>query len=641
MEMEHILKSGTLLSNGRYRIDNYIGQGGFGITYKATNINADKQGSIVSDVVIKELFILGCSRKGLDVTEQLISKDNYAKAKQRFLEEAEILKKFDSPNIVKVFDVFEENNTVYYVMVFTTGITLKELIDKQPDKRLTIADSLKYITQLLLAIEQVHSKNLLHSDIKPSNVMITPNGSVVLIDFGSARQYAQDKQVSQTIMISHGYASPEQYSEKHERKAYSDIYSIGATLYYCITGHKPMDALDRFRPGTSEDLIEQPQKYNKQIPDKINNIILKSLHINSDIRYQTAKEMLDEMDEKTIKLNKPIEKPPISKNKYNKTLIFSLIAALIIIIALLINKCDSGDKKIDNAIDTISTEKVVLNAEREKHIIDSIAKVEKEKIDAEAKADAEAKVKAEAIKNANYTETTAGLNIKMVFIKGGTFIMGSPESEVDRENNEMQHRVTLSNFYIGRYEVTQKQWRAVMGNNPSHFTNCDNCPVEMISWYDAQEFIKKLNAKMGKTYRLPTEAEWEYACRAGTTTPFNTGHNLTTSQANYDGSLPYNNNAKGVYRKKTMPVGSFAPNAWGLYDMHGNVGEWCSDWYGNYTSDAKTNPTGPISGSYRALRGGSWYCISQNCRSANRFNSPPPPVYSGFNGGFRLVFSSK
>jgi len=141
----------------------------------------------------------------------------------------------------------------------------------------------------------------------------------------------------------------------------------------------------------------------------------------------------------------------------------------------------------------------------------------------------------------------------------------------------------------------------------------------------------------GKTYRLPTEAEWEYACRAGSTTPFHTGNNLTTDQANYDGNYPYNGNAEGVYRKKTLEAGSLTRNAWGLHDMHGNVWEWCSDWYGNYPSGTQTNPQGPRSGSDRVFRGGSWHYGARHCRSAYR--NTGTPANQKFNLGFRLVSS--
>lgn len=144
----------------------------------------------------------------------------------------------------------------------------------------------------------------------------------------------------------------------------------------------------------------------------------------------------------------------------------------------------------------------------------------------------------------------------MVSIRGGSYTMGSPSSEPGRYDNETQKRVTVSSFKMGAYEVTQAQWRAVMGDNPSSFENCDNCPVENASYNDIQGFLKKLNTMTGKRYGLPTEEEWEYACRAGMTTPFHTVNNVTTSQVNYNGSYPYNGNTKGQYRQKTMPVGT-------------------------------------------------------------------------------------
>jgi formylglycine-generating enzyme required for sulfatase activity len=197
--------------------------------------------------------------------------------------------------------------------------------------------------------------------------------------------------------------------------------------------------------------------------------------------------------------------------------------------------------------------------------------------------------------------------------------------------------VTLTRgFYIQTTEVTQGQWKAVTGSNPSRFSSCgDDCPVKKVSWEDVQEFIQKLNARGQGTYRLPTEAQWEYAARAGTDTPFYFGDCLSTNQANYDGNYPLSGCSKGRYRETTIPGGSLnAPNAWGLHDMHGNVYEWCADWYGDYPSGSVTNPTGPSTGSNRVGRGGSWSIDAGGCRSANR-SSGSPGGRSG-NLGFRL-----
>ena len=243
----------------------------------------------------------------------------------------------------------------------------------------------------------------------------------------------------------------------------------------------------------------------------------------------------------------------------------------------------------------------------------------------------------------------------MVRINGGTFTMGSPSGETRRHSNETQRQVTLSPFYMGRYEVTQAEFQAIMGTNPSQFQG-PNLPVENVSWFDAIEFCNILSLREGlrpaytingnvvswdrnaNGYRLPTEAEWEFSCRAGSTTPFNTGDNITTDQANFNGNHPYidnPDNPPGVYRGTTVPVGSFAPNAFGLYDMHGNVGEWCWDWNVVYSLDAEVNPQGTASGHYRVFRGGSWNHPADFLRSARRGGNLPHA--RGFFHGFRLA----
>jgi len=231
-----------------------------------------------------------------------------------------------------------------------------------------------------------------------------------------------------------------------------------------------------------------------------------------------------------------------------------------------------------------------------------------------------------------FTTSKAPAEIITALIPAGTFTMGSPASEVGRRSDETQHQVTLSAFKMSKYEVTFEQYDLFCDATGRSKPNDEgwgrgNRPVINVSWHDATAFAEWMGC------RLPTEAEWEYACRAGTTTPFSTGNNLTTSQANYDGNYPYNNNAKGEYRKKTLQVGSFAANAYGLFDMHGNVWEWCSDWYGDYSTSAQTNPKGASSGSHRVIRGGSWIINAPSCRAADRYDITP--VYRNSTIGFR------
>ena len=219
---------------------------------------------------------------------------------------------------------------------------------------------------------------------------------------------------------------------------------------------------------------------------------------------------------------------------------------------------------------------------------------------------------------------TNSLGMKFAWIPPGTFLMGSPANEPERSDDETQHGVTLTKgFHLGVHQVTQAQWQAVMGANPSNFKGENNLPVEQVSWDDCVAFCEALGKKDGRTYRLPTEAEWEYACRAGTTTPFHFGDTISVNQSNYDGNYTYSNGKKGVYRQKMTPVGSFPANAWGLFDMHGNVWEWCADWFGPYPEGELKDPQGFIGGEARVLRGGSWSFNPRFCRSACRYWRAP------------------
>ncbi len=235
-----------------------------------------------------------------------------------------------------------------------------------------------------------------------------------------------------------------------------------------------------------------------------------------------------------------------------------------------------------------------------------------------------------------------GTGIPMRRVPGGTFQMGSPTSEQGRSDAEgPPHQVTVPDFHMSKYEITQAQWKAVMGTDPSNFKG-DDLPVENVSWNEAKEFCQKLSRQTGKNYRLPTEAEWEYACRARTTTPFAFGSSLSSEQANFNGEYPYGNAPKGVYRGKTMRVGSFKENKFGLYDMHGNVWEWCEDvWHDSYNG-APSDGSAWLSGgdsSLRVLRGGSWSSNGDACRAASRdWNAPGD---RDDNVGFRVVVAAR
>jgi formylglycine-generating enzyme required for sulfatase activity len=241
--------------------------------------------------------------------------------------------------------------------------------------------------------------------------------------------------------------------------------------------------------------------------------------------------------------------------------------------------------------------------------------------------------------SATETIINNSIGMKFVLIPAGTFVMGSPSDEPKREPDERQYEVKITKpFYLQTAEVTQRQWKRVMGGTPSRFKHCgEDCPVEMVLWNEVKEFVRKLSQMEGTDkYRLPTEAEWEYACRAGTRGPFYTGSCISTDQANYNGNAPMPSCPKGEYREKTVEVGSFSPNAWGLYDMHGNVWEWCQDWYGRkYPKGPVADPMGPSFGAISVLRGGSWFSGARHLRSAYRRWDTPD--YRSDAIGFRVA----
>ena len=218
-----------------------------------------------------------------------------------------------------------------------------------------------------------------------------------------------------------------------------------------------------------------------------------------------------------------------------------------------------------------------------------------------------------------------GATMEMIWCAPGSFEMGSPKLERGRFSNEVQHRVTLTKgFWLGKYEVTQRQWESVMRSNPSRFKSPNN-PVDTVSWLECQVFITRVNTMLGGLARLPTEAEWEYACRAGSDAPFS-GSGIASEMAWYDKNSDF----------QTHAVGSHKPNAWGFYDMHGNLLEWCSDWFTDQKADS-VDPKGPPSGSFKIMRGGCWFFFELDCRSAYRLKREPNLRNCIF--GFRLACS--
>ena len=683
------LRVNSTLQGGKYRIIKKLGQGGFGITYLAENTLLEGK------VAIKEFFFKEyCERD--DSTSRVTiptsgNREIVERFKQKFIKEARTIFKLNHPNIVRIFDVFEENGTAYYVMEYIEGESLGDMVKRRG--AIPEAEALGYVKDAASALVYIHGKNINHLDIKPSNLVLRKeDGKVLVIDFGVAKQYdavTSEGTTTTPVGISHGYSPAEQY-RKNGVQAFSpqsDVYALAATLFKLLTGNTPPEAMEIQDEGLPVDeLLEQHisrpvisaiamamkgrHERTQSVAEFISNlssddtvVIPNSAEVErkrKEAEEKAAKEKAEaerkrkEAEEKAAK-----EKAEAERNRKETEEKAAKEKA-------------EAERKREEAEEKAAKEKAEAERKRE----ETEEKAAKEKAEAECKRkDSEEMGEVESrptkslfksiwlwstvaavvivavwqmipsnsptIGNANYTPNVKtfyanGVSFEMVEVRGGTFRMGATSeqgSDADSDDEYPVHSVTLSGYYIGKTEVTQALWKAVMGSNPSRFKG-DNMPVECVSWNDCQEFIRKLNSLPVQTFRLPTEAEWEFPCRGG-----NNSRGYKYSGSNNLGSVAWcvdNNggtthtvdikapNELGIYDMngnsggKTHPVGTKVPNELGIYDMSGNVWEWCNDWYGDYTTNPQKNPTGPLSGSDRVNRGGSWFDIACHCCSSFR-----------------------
>lgn len=279
------LSAGTQLLEGKYTIEGVIGSGGFGITYFA------RHNVLGNQYAVKEFFIHSfCTRYPQRKTVSFQGVDNatYDKYRQKFIEEAQTLASLTHPNIVRVEEVFQENNTAYIVMPRLQGPTLQEMVDKRG--WLQYEEAVNYIAQLSEAVGYIHKKNILHRDIKPDNVVIQPNNIAILIDFGSAKEFIHNQTQAGSIIVTDGYAPPEQYLQRGRKGPFSDIYSLGATFYFALTGEKPMHAA-----GRTVEEMPIPKKYNLSIPEEANRVIMKAMRIKHDTRYSCIEDFMNDL----------------------------------------------------------------------------------------------------------------------------------------------------------------------------------------------------------------------------------------------------------------------------------------------------------------------------------------------------------
>ena len=627
-----MLRIGTILHD-TYRIDRYLSSGGFGNTYVATNIAFDER------VAIKEFFIKGVNQRDENQTTVSVSNrenvNQFEEQREKFKKEARRLRRLHNAHLVRVHDLFDENGTSYYVMDYVDGESLSERL-KRTGEPMSEAEVWNILPQILDALKTVHGQGIWHLDLKPGNIMIDRQGTVKVIDFGASKQLnAQNggATTSTAVNYTRGYAPREQEAQHYDKFGpWTDLYALGATVYNLVTGNKPPTSMDveddgaaafSFPPAVSarmRDLIEwlmQPNRTRR--PQSVDEVIrsmeqsghkpAESLETPDDetvYKPKAEKKNETESDDETqyaaigqtnrnaVQAKKSAAESNFSEHKKvgKEWWIFGILVA--VMCALFI-------------IEFTAPELLVFTASEQSDVPQS---------DVLSKP-----IGVEGSKNF----TVNGVDFTMVPVEGGTFQMGSNDGFDDEKP---VHSVILSSYYIGQTEVTQALWKAVMGRNPSNF-NGDNLPVEQVSWNDCQTFITKLNQLTGEHFRLPTEAEWEYAAKGGNKSK---GYTYSGSNTIDDVAWYYSNSGN-----ETHEVATKSPNELGIYDMSGNVYELCQDWDGSYSSSAQTNPTGPGSGSYRVIRGGSWIFDARDCRPASRDYSTPGNRIGGH--GLRLVLS--
>ncbi|MBU6187617.1 MAG: SUMF1/EgtB/PvdO family nonheme iron enzyme, partial [Cyanobacteria bacterium REEB444] len=510
-----------LLLQNRYRAQQPIGQGGFGVTYRAV----DEAKPSHPQCVIKQFNPQG--------------QGNIPKAIELFHQEAIRLEQLGHHDQIPALHAhFEQDNRLYIVQDYIAGITLAQELAQQGVFNEHQIHHL--LTDILPVLDFIHQGQVIHRDIKPENIIRKADGHLVLVDFGAAK-YATGTTLARTgtVIGSAEYTAPEQ--GRGRATFASDLYGLGVTCLHLLTQISPFVLYSDLESGW----IWRQYMGNRQVSEGLGRVIDRLVVHGLKERYQTAREVMDDLVLKPQTGLSPSSSMTPSSSKPKQVL----------------QPSPSGS--------SLTLEPYQYRSVR----VDGKGNVTPYSANSPGGKYVEKGLKL----------PSGALPLEMVVIPAGTFTMGSPDNEAGRfENEGPQRQVRVKQFLMGRYAVTQAQYEGVMGTNPSRFKG-NNRPVEGVSWDNAQEFIRRLNEKTGKRYRLPTEAEWEYGARAGTTTPFSYGATITPEVANYDGNNPYGNAPKGEFRKKTMDVNSLYPNPWGLYHIHGNVWEWVEDyWHDNY-----------------------------------------------------------
>lgn len=673
------LPSGTLLKNGTYRIENILGQGGFGITYLSTHVSLGK------NVVIKEFFMQGYSVRNNDSTigVQSIGEAEYNSYKERFLDEARMLAKFEgNPNIVDVTDHFEERNTAYFVMPLLKGNNLGQIAKASPNERITEKEAINILKQLSHALIEIHAQGVLHRDIKPENIIITEKGTAVLIDFGAAREFIRQEASKHSVLLTPGFAPIEQYDLHAQRGAYTDIYAVGATLYKVLSGKNPPAS-----PARSIEQMPEPKALNSAVSDRMNAVIMKAMALRPQERFQSVQAMITALsvkpvdneaeiqfiqDETTVFAPPltPKEEPPVQPRSKAKPVQPSVSDS----------KKKVTDSRLKQRGDTLfragkfSEAAVFYKQMLESDPNDVYARRQLTECELRLSPKPKGRLRKwiwaflilggigtgaailgdnpQWIKNLMGAEEPRVINApEMQLVEGGFFQMGVPYYDNTADEDEKpKHSVKISDFYLSKKEISVRQYRTYcietqtpMPSPPSGGWVETN-PVVNISRRDALKYCEWLSQKTGSKYRLPTEAEWEFAAKGGN----KSRSKLFSGGDNMDEVAWHSRNAGG----NPNSTGTRKANELGLYDMSGNVWEWVADLYdANYykyspkdnpvcikpkeTAASKNSKIGVITPTMGVLRGGSFRSYQHDLRVTDRLYFDENKGKSDF--GFRVA----
>ena len=637
----------NLVLQGRYRIEESLGRGSMGAVYRAIDE------TFGSTVAIKQTLCEG------------------ADLEKAFQREARLLNGLRHAALPVVIDYFSEPHGQFLVMQYIPGDDFGALLDRKGEPYAPEL-VLRWADQLLDALQYLHEHDpqIIHRDIKPRNLKLTPRGEVVLLDFGLSKSTPVETQVAGTSVSVLGYTpqyAPFEQIQGQGTDPRSDLFALAATLYHLLTAKLPPDAMVRALTTMNgqADPLEPAHVVNPAVPEALGTLLHHAMAMGRDQRPQSAVAMRASLaplrgdsiasvtraapsvaDAVTIAVPPPsVSVPqslvPAKPYRGRPWLTASVVVAAVASIGLV--AAVPGRKPLAPAVAPHEVVPAAVDAEPI-----TIPPAERTFAFRAATVASGGAVTQSDRQARSYSEDLgAGVAIEMVAIPGGEYLMGSASAEYPDETP--QHSVTIQPFYLSRYEVTQAQWRAVaalprvarpLNPDPSAFKG-DDLPVEQVSWADAVEFGARLSRKTRHVYRLPSETEWEYAARAGTTTHFAFGDALVPTLASYDATVPFGGGPRGAAPTSTSKVGSFGvANAFGLADMHGNVSEWClGEYHPSYQgapADSRPWTTGG-DGDRRVVRGGSWDDLAVDCRSANRYSYPHagrrPTI------GFRLAMS--